>query len=287
MPVTDWYETTIDGQQWLIIGLTQLRIPLPFDPNNPIFLAVAPPVGGIAAIPALVKGDPGFPIQIDEDVDFTALEHDDPTPDFAILELVSPATEVSGPAYKLHLGLHKGQKGDDGAAVLDPEDYETEDEPALPGKMLVANEDVSGFIFATQKVGDTYYPAVLNNTAPGNPNSTLGVVVLPAHDFDIRVEPRAQTIVAPTGSNVRVDLIARLNGETNGNDIGRCFGITGANERLVLTPGPGPGQPDSYDKVSKGATATIHLRAERQQGSDTFTTNASTTRFSVKVNPIP
>ncbi|MCV7100970.1 hypothetical protein [Mycobacterium palustre] len=283
MPSTDWYETTIDGQDWLIVPTGQLRIPLPFDPSAPVIIAVAPPLGGIASFGALVKGDPGFPAQFDEDVDFTPLEPDDPTADFASLTLVSPATDVSGPSYKLALGLHKGAKGDDGAAVLTPSDYGT---PA-PGKTLILNPDGSAFILATPKVGDTYYPASLNNTASGNPTSTLGVVAIPPQDFDWRPKAFAQTMISPTGSNVRVDVIARLNGESDGNDVGRGFGMSGATERISITPGAPAGSPDEWDRVPAGQSATVHLRVERQSGSDTFTTSATTTRFAVKVDPIP
>ena len=288
MPVTDWFETTDSaGQKWLMIGLAQLRIPLPYDPSQGVFIAVAPPIGVVANWPALAKGDPGFPISFEDDVDLTILEYGDPTPDAASITEVSPATDVAGPTYRLSLILHKGPTGDDGTAVIDPSDYATDDNPATPGKILVVNADASGFIYASQKVGDTYYPASLNSTASGNANSTLGVVVIPGQPGDWRPEPDAQTIVTPTGSNVRVDVIARLNGETNGNDVGRGFGISGATERINITAGPPPGSADSYNRVAAGTSATVHLRVERQSGSDTFITSASTTRYGVKVNPIP
>lgn len=283
MPVTDWYETTIDGQDWLIIGLAQLRVPLPFVPGSQVFIAVAPPAGGIANIGALVKGDAGFPANFDETVDFTALEYGDPTPDFMRLTKLSPATDVSGPLFQVVAGLHKGAPGNDGATVLTPSNYGT---PA-PKKILIVNDDASAFVYQSQKVGDWWLPASLNNTAPGNSTSTLGVVSIDPQDTDWRPQVEAQTTVAPTGSNVRVDLIARLNGETDGTDVGRGFGISGANERISICSGPPPGSAADYDLVPAGQSATVHLRVERQSGSDTFTTSATTTRYRVKVCPTP
>jgi len=94
--------------------------------------------------------------------------------------------------------------------------------------------------------------------------------------------------VTGTGTDVQVDLVARLDNATSGNIIGR--GISRAGQYpppIILTPGPPAGSVDGYDKVLAGNAATIYLRAERQTGTDTFTTSASTTLFSVEVNPVP
>lgn len=283
--VTDWHISTIDGRRWLIIGLAQFRIPLDWDPSSGFFFAVALPNGGMAGIPAMVKGDPGFPMTFQEDVDFTPLEPNDPTPDFATLTLLSPATDLAGPVYKLALGLHKGDKGDPGTSLLSIGDYPG---TPLPGKFLVVNDDIDGFIFQTQKVGDWHIPAALNSTESPTDMFTLGLVPMGPFDYDWRPTVDAQTTVTPDGPNMRADLIARLDDETGGNDVGRGFGIAGAGaERINITSGPPAGSTDSYDKVLAGQTVVVFLRVERQSGSDHFAVSASTSRFRVKADPVP
>jgi hypothetical protein len=137
-------------------------------------------------------------------------------------------------------------------------------------------------------VGDLYVPASINSTAIGNPNSTLAVVAVPAQDFDWRPQVTGHTIITPeTTPDVRVDMYARLNGETNGNIIASCPGISNVNERLHFTAAPAPGSADSFNKVIAGQSATIHMRVERQAGTKTYSTAASTTRFGVRVQPTP
>lgn len=285
MAVTDWHVSTIEGRRWLIIGLSQFRIPLDWDPSSGFFFAVALPNGGMANMPAMVKGDPGPSPTFSEDIDLTALDPADPTPDFATLTVLTPATEIAGPVYKLGLGLHKGLKGDPGTSQLGINDYPGS---PLPGKFLVVNDEIDGFIYQTQKVGDWYIPAALNSTEDPTNAFTNGVISMGPFDYAWRPTVDAQTIVTPDGPNMRADLIARINGETDGNEVGRGFGISGAGaERINITSGPPPGSADDYDKVPAGASATIHLRTERQSGSDNFTVSASTTRYRVKADPVP
>lgn len=281
MPVTDWNVSTIGGKRYLTVSVAQFRICLD-DPDQGLFIAVALPLGGIGSFPALVKGDSGPAPTIMDDVDFTALENDDPTADFAQLNLITPATAIAGPVYQLVLGLHKGPAGDDGTATLDLDAYGS----PLPGKILVVNDTSDGFVYGSQKVGDRYIPMSLTAVSDGS-SGTLAIVPIPGQDNDWRPGCSGQSIVTPNGSNCRVDLIARLDDETSGHDVGRGFGISGATERIPLADGPPAGSADSYDKVSAGDDVNIYLRAERQGGSDTFSTNTSSTRFSVKVNPIP
>jgi hypothetical protein len=105
------------------------------------------------------------------------------------------------------------------------------------------------------------------------------------YDFDWRPIVSGYCVVTGTGTNVKTDLIARIN-SIGGNDIGRCPGIT-STERLTLSSGPPAGSADAWDRILAGTTATIYLRVERQSGSDTFTTSNTTTRFRVKADPVP
>lgn len=288
MPQTGWNKVTKDGRDWLVVDLAQLHVPLDWDPSSNMFLAVAAPSAGfgtaLANFPALVQGDPG-PAPTIEGVDFTPLAYDDPTPNVAEFDLVAPATTLTGPVYRLNLALHMGPPGEDGTTSIDMDSITG---TPIFKRMIQVNASATGFEFVSPKVGDLYVPASINSTAIGNPNSTLAPVVIPAQDFDWRPEVVGHTIVTPESTpDVRVDMYARLNGETNGNIIGSCPGIVNATERLHFSPVPAPGSADSFNKVLAGQSATIHQRVERQAGTKTYSTSASTTRFGVRVHPIP
>lgn len=286
IPVTNWNETVIDGKRYLVIDVAKLRVPLEWDPSSNVFIAVAAPTGGVLDYPALVQGDDGAPPDIDNDIDFTELDPDDPTAAFASW------TETGPNAYKLTLGMHGGTKGDDGDNVLDPSDYGT----PLPGKMLVVDAPTTGFTFITPKVGDWYYPVSYNNIGSGNPTATLTSVSIPAQDFAWRPFPVGQALITGTGADVAVDLLCRLGHtgittpETAGNIVGRAIGSVGVSPpAAVISAGrpPPPTGNDAYDTVDAGLDAIIYLRAERRTGADTFTVSGTNTTFKVKVDPIP
>lgn len=278
MPVTNWNKTVIDGKNFLVIDVAKLRIPLDWDPSSNVFLAVAAPTGGVLDYPVLAQGDPGVTPDIDTSITFTPLTHDDPTPAFASFTKTSPNV------YKMQLGLHEGTPGANGDTVLDPSDF---DDP-VPGKMIVLNSDATSFVLQTQKVGGRHYPASINSTPSGNAGYTLAVVNVGPYDYPVTVEPHGGAIVVGTSSDVRVDLYARLNGETAGNIIGRALGQTGINPAPHnLHPRLPAGASSTYDVVTAGATVTVHLRAERVTGTGTFTTAAVDTDFWVKANPVP
>lgn len=271
-----WETVTINGVQYWQIETALFRVPVDWVPGSKMFLAVAAATGQ-GNFPAAVQGEPGSTPTISPTVTLTALEADDTDPDAASW------TETSPGVYELALTLHKGPKGDDGDTVLNVNDFGT----PVAKKMLVVNSSIDGFVYQTQPVGDRYIPATISNTPSGNTAYTLCSVAIPAQDFDWRPQVRGQTLVTGTGSNVRTDLIARLNDAAAGNIVGRGFGTAGMGPvAIALSSGPPAGAPDTYDKVSTGNPATIYLRVERQSGTDTFTTSASTTAFAVKVDPV-
>lgn len=282
MPTTTWNTTTIDGVDYLVIDTAKFRIPLDVDPSSNMFIAVAAPSGGLGSFPALVKGDTGDKPTLD-DINFTVLEADDPTPDSATW------TETSPGVYDLNLALHKGPQGDIGDTLVTPADFGT----PIAGKIPVVNAALDNFELASQKVGDRFVPATIANTPSGNPTYQLCAVSIPAQPFDWRPEVSGQAIVQGTSTDVRVDLVARLNDASSGNIVGRGFGITGYSffgvipVSTVMSPGPPPAASATYDKVVAGAAAVVYLRAERVAGVGTFTTTADTTSFCVRVRPIP
>lgn len=285
-PLVTWNQTVIDGKRYLVVD-AKLRIPLDWDPSSNVFLAIAMPTGGVFNYPALVQGQDGLPPDIDEDINFTPLDPDDPTPDFASWTKTGPNL------YKLNLGLHFGEKGDDGDTVLDPGDFTG----AGPRKILRLNDAGTAFGLFSEKVGDSYLPAVLNSIASGNPAATLGVISIPPQDFDWRPDVTGQCMIDGTGADVAVDLIARLGAvgtsdpgtaEAAGNIVGQGFGRPGITPPThVLIDGAPAGSGSGYDKVLAGAAAVIYLRAERRLGTQTFTTSATTTSFKAKVRPCP
>lgn len=280
MPTTTWNTTTIDGVEYLVIDTAKFRIPLDWDPNSNMFIAVAAPTGGLGSFPALVKGDTGDTPTLSS-VNYTVLEADDPTADSASF------TEVSPGVYDLDLSIHKGPQGDAGDTTVTPTDFSG---TPVAGRILVINDALDGFNIAAQKVGDRYIPGSITNAPSGNPTYTIASVSIPAQPFDWRPDVSGQCVISTTSYDIDVDLIARLNDATSGNIVGRGYSLQpyGAYSRVVnLSSGPPAGASADYDKVLAGAAATVYLRVERQSGTSTFTTTASKTQFCVRVRPIP
>jgi hypothetical protein len=214
------------------------------------------------------------------------LEPDDATPDYASW------TETAPNLYQLSLGLHKGQDGAAGAMVLDPDDYGT----PVAGRTIILNPAADAFIYAPIKCGDRYVPASIADTPTGNPAYTQCQIPVAAQPFDWRPHVEGQTIFTGTGSDVGVDLVARLqttgtvNGETAGPIVGKGFGPIGTNTAQVATTfssSPPPNSSTTYDRVLAGNTATIWIRGERRTGANTFSTDGDTSIYSVRVQPIP
>ena len=277
MPVDQWELVNVGGIDMWEIETARFRVPAEWVPGSNMFIAVAAPTGQ-GSFPATVQGDPGDTPVIVPEVDLTVLEHDDATPASSLWVETSPDT------YQEQRVIHKGVPGDDGVMVLDVEDYGT----PVAGRVLALNATADGFEYLTPKVGDKYWPASIVNTPSGQLGYTLCSVAISGQPFDWRPVVEGQTIVTGTGADVRVDILARLNDATSGNIVGRGFGIPGAGpDRLVLSDGPPAGSANNFDKVLAGADAVIYLRCERQTGTDTFTTLAATTTFSVRVAPVP
>ena len=276
------WPTDPTGQWYIFDG----QILMPVDPTTGAPVLYLRPSGGIGqAIPAVAQGDPGKHAQLDTVINYTELAWNDPTPASASFSVLTPPTDATPGLYKLNLAIHAGSPGANGSTTLTT--------AAITGtptfkRIAQVNSAGNGFEYTSQKVGGRHYPASINNTASGNANSTLAVVSIAAgtYDHDYRVEVEAQTIVTATGPNCSVDLVARLNGETAGNDIGRCFGTGGLKDRLMIVGGYAAGNADGWDRVAAGQGCTVHVRTEQQSGSDSYTTSATTTRVKVKVRPV-
>lgn len=270
-----------DGQKWLQVDLARFEMPLDWKPDSNMFLLIAGDAG-VGGFAALAKGDPGFPPSI-ELTSFIELADSDPTPASAALTLIAPATDVSGALYGLDLALHAGAKGDDGAAVIDPGDY---GDPVV-GQMLVVASGLESFELVSPKVPSMHWPAAITSVPGGTTAGyTMAEVLVPARPFDWRPDVEGCATIAGSGSNLRVDLIARLNAD-NGAVVGRCYGVAGQNDRLQLTSGPDAGANDTVNKVLAGNDATIFFRTERQSGTASYSALNNYARFCVKVVPVP
>jgi len=283
MPVTNWNQTTINGQPFLVIDVASFRIPMDWDPSSNMFIAVAAPDGGLGNFPALVKGDPGTPATIDPVIAFTELDATDPTPASAYWTLEGTNE------YKLTLALHEGADGPPGTSPLAVgAPYGT----AAAGNIIVVNPAATGYVYQAQKVGDRFVPASIASTPAGNAQYTLCPVSIPAQPNDWRPQVSGQAIITPTGSNCQANLVARVFTGTGytpftGNIVGQGFGLPGVTDNVVLSSAPPPASLDAYDRVAAGTAAVVYLSVERQSGTDTFTTNATTTNFAVRVRPVP
>lgn len=282
MAVTNWTSTIIDGKEYLVIDVAKFRIPMDWDPSSSMFIAVAAPDGGLGSFPGLVQGEPGVTPVIQTAINFTALMPDDPTPDSASWTLVGDNT------YRLNLALHQGPKGDTTSFYLsDADDLAG---TRLAGKIIVVDGNSSGYEYAYQKVGDEYWPAAINNAPTGNPAYTLCQVTVLPQPWAWRPQVSGWCVITGTGADVQVDLVARLEDPAAGKVLGRGRGKIGQNadgSPTVLVSGPPSGVPSDYTTIAAGAYATIFLRAERQSGSQTFSTVGTATQFSVRVCPVP
>lgn len=282
-PVTTWQQVTINGVNYLEINTALLRVPLDWDPSSGLFIAVGQPSGGFGNFPALVKGDPGVPPTFDSTINLTVLDWNDPSNNTASLSLLGSPGGI--PNYQASLTIHAGAPGRDGTSTLDPTAYGT----PQTGFGLVYSASDDGFVYQASLCGDRYIPATVNSVPAGNPTYNICAVSIPAQSFDWRPSIQGQAvIVASGGSNVAVDLVARLNNQSAGNVIGQGIGLAGAGPfQNVMSSSPPAGASDSYDRVYAGSSAVVYLNSERASGTNTYTISNSTVLFSVRVNPIP
>lgn len=269
---------TADGQYFMAEG----KVLIPVDGSGSAVIMVRPDTTFVGSgFTAVETGPPGPPPTFDDTVNLTALAPGDPTVDFASLTTLTPPTATTAGHYRLNLGLHTGADGADGDTVLTPTDYA--DLP-IPGQVLVVDDTGTDFVLASRKIGGLHLPASISNTGPGNARSTIAVAsVAPGtYDFPYRLVVSGQTVVTGTGDNVAVNLVARLDDENGGNIIGLGFGVGGAVDRLTLCDGPPRNSPNSWGVIPAGSGCTVYLRCEQVAGSDTYTTSADTTWFSMR-----
>jgi hypothetical protein len=280
--------TTFDetGQEWFTWDF-KAKFKVPWDPNNPVMILCAPPGGvGHANFPAMVKGDNGLTPLLQEDAEVTELEWNDATSVSSQWVMVSPGSLLVPPLYKEVKTIRKGKPGIDGTSVLNPASFGT----PLYKWMLQVNAATDEFEYVPQKVGGMHWPITAATAAPPGQTAgfTLHTISIPAntYPFDWRPEVSGSTIVTGSSADVVVDLVARLNG-TSGPVVGRCPGVGGITDRLILASGPDGGALSADVTVAANAAAVLYLRSEKQGGAATYGTSAAATRFSFVAVPVP
>jgi len=283
MAVSSW--TTDDNNYYIWNG--EVRIPKTFDPASKAAVIMLGPPGGVAQIPALVKGDPGKHAEIDSTIVLNALAYDDPTADSATWTTITPGDDTTSPVYRLTLNLHKGAPGTSGTStILTASDVTG---TAVDGYVLAKTTvgSVGKATWIAPKVGGQFWPAAIDTTSDidGSARTLATVTISPAPAFDYRLRVHGQCVITSSGAASRVDLIARTG---SGDIVGRGFGVAGTSDRVVLVSGVPAGSAQTVGKIAAHNSAVVFLRAEQQGDSTkTFTTSASTTSFMVEVVPIP
>lgn len=279
--LSEWRtEERADGT-WFVVNLAELGFRIEDNgTTSGAFMAVAAPRGIVGGMPALLKGPPGFPISLVLS-SFIELAEGDPTPASASINILTPATDVSGPVYGLDLALHAGATGADGTTVISPTDYA---ESPVAGQMLIVAPGGETFALAYQKVDGIYVPpaAISSKTVGTDVNFTMAQVGFDARPNVWYPEPVGEVTIEATTTNIRVDLVARLNA-ADGDVLGRCSGVGGMlKERLTLIPVRNPGAADSVGRVDVGQSATVFFCVEKQSGTAQYTVSNSTARFGAK-----
>lgn len=275
-----WRTEYRDGQRWLFCNLAELGFRIDDDgQNSGMFLAVAAPLGGVASLgTTLAKGDQGFSPSL-ELSSFTELDADDPTPASASFNLLVEGTEVSGPVYGLDLVLHRGVQGEAGTATWDPSDISGD--PQL-GWIPAVAAGLGTFELVPQKVSKAYWPAAVTNVPGGTTAEfTMTVVPLGSEPYDRYAYPAGTVqVAAASGTNLRVDLIARLNA-ADGTEIGRDFGRAGATDKLTMIGFPEAGALASAVRIPANASYDVYFVTKKMAGSSAYSSVAGTARFGV------
>lgn len=278
-----WPIVTFNGAQYYQAEGTTL---VPVDPSTGVAVILLKENGGVSdGFSAIEQGPPGVHAELDGTVNVTELEPGDPTAASGTFTTLTPPVGTTPGLYRLNLSIHKGAKGDDGASVWDPTDL---DPTPTVGYIPAVNSALDSFDLVAQKIPEVFYPGTINNVASGNANFTMAQINIPSRPWARRVRAVGFTVITGEGDDVRVNLLARLNGESGGNIVGRCIGIT-RTERLTMSPGKpieSGTVADTYDQIAAGDTAILYIRTERQAGTTTYTASASSSQFSAEVLPL-
>lgn len=262
-----------------------------FNPDTGTAYLVLTPSGGFGSLPFFATGDPGLPPVFDE-ITIEEIEPDDPLPSpNPQVTVVSAGGPGSASHLKLKFYIHKGATGDPGAITISG----ATDLSGTPGSgtdkfMLLYRNSDGKWVMSAQKVGDAYVPGAIASTASSATSPRiLATVNIPAQPFDWRPRCFGQVLVAGT-VNTRVNLVARVNDASSGDEVGFSKGVAGQGWPNILIPASPAGSavPGSYGKVTAGNAATVYLVAEQKAAtSDSWSTAAAPdSSFWAEVSPL-
>lgn len=283
---------TVDGNDIVFSG--DIRVVNGFNPDNGVAYLILTPSGGTGTLPFLAEGQPGLPPVFDSvsviEVDPT---DDLPTPN-PVVTVVNPGGPGVAAHYTMTFYLHTGEKGATGANEISTA-VDLATSPVLGAAtsayVLVYDAVNSVWVPTSQKVGNDYVPTTIGATAYNTASPrTLATVAVPAQPFDWRPKVFGQVVVTGS-SDTRVDLYARINDASAGDQVGYSKGVAGsAPPPNILIPAAPAGSavPGGYGKVLAGQPATIYLRAEQKAASNGSwsTPGAPDSTFWVEVSPL-
>lgn len=252
------------------------------------------PNGGQASFPATQQG-PAGPAPV---INWSST----PVPYGTPLQSPNPAVTTTAPGVQnVNLQYWIGQQGPVGTmAVLSASDLEGVTMPGTPPaakNVLAFDASTSKVQFVDPRVGGMYSVLVSSTTATAGQGRQLGSgIAVPALPYAWWPLCGAVIPVSASDNTSQVNLVARVNNATSGDQCGihlgtlGALGYTGVVEPAfgaVLPGGSTAGAMGSYyGAVPAGTAVTIYLRAE-QQASTTSGYATGGGYFWLKVNPVP
>ena len=273
------------GGNWFVLGMSELAFRIEDDGRiSNLFLAAASPQGGLprglSNIPALLRGPQGrTPTLVMGS--FTPLAYDDPTEPFFDIQPLAEETDISGAVYQVNAALRMGPPGEDGDAVLDPEDYGT----PVYGQMLSVAAGGTEFELTYPKSSKLHLPTSISSAPDGSTAEvTMAVFDVAAGVYNYAWTPdfTGNAITIASSTDCRVDLIVRKDDETGGDIIARGVGLAGVTK---WQPNIVTGVESGTNIISAGAATTLYVRTKRMSGSATYGAAASTARFKMLAVP--
>lgn len=283
---------SIDGNSLVFDGT--VTITNATDITTGVATLMLTPSGGVGVLPALATGGPGLPALFDS-IEVIQVPFGSTPPDPQIIQ-TDPGGAGSSSHYRLVFGVNTGEQGPAGTMhISTAADLENGPPGSSTDHYMLkwVNADAAWKIVA-QLCGGTASATSFVSAAGNATNATLASLTIAAQPFDWY--PRVTGFAVPTGTgNTHVDLVARLNNATTGDQVGFGPGMTGAGTTVPALPvhlvqafGGAIGPTLAYGKVSKGSAATIYMVANQTAStSDSYSVPGTSCSFTVKVDPVP
>ena len=275
---------SIDGQS-LIITDCDITVPNAFDPVTGVATIIITPSGGVANIPALIQGLPGLDSP-PRTVTVTQVAPGGVLPD-PVVNIVTPGGAGTRTIWDLSFSVYSGAAGAD--AVLNILSALDLTGPLIDEYMLTYNSAGNVVMWAPQKCGGLHTPAAISTTSSTTTSPrVLAAVNIASYPFDWWPIVHAEVSVSSSAADTHVDLVARLNNATSGDQVGFGTGVTGIAPPPIRIDGTGYGDvlTADYGKVFAGSAAIVYLVAVQTGPSgNSWSTGAAS--MMIEVKPVP